>query len=183
MEHAALPGPCAQRAAAKTSSGHCCAAAHLCAGRLHCIHGNPQATSHPHTSICLSGSSANLLPSFVFWTCCMLTVPSQPFVRLPLLQAPQLWTALCVAAGSARLVRYAQAYAVLGNVMSLVGGFASISCSLLMPSLFYLILFWKELSRLRRAGACPPSLFVHCACRRSVHDALQSTCYAAAAEL
>lgn len=36
--------------------------------------------------------------------------------------------------------------------MSLVGGFASISCSLLMPSLFYLILFWKELSKLRRAG-------------------------------
>ena len=46
-----------------------------------------------------------------------------------------------------------QAYAVLGNVMSLVGGFASISCSLLMPSLFYLILFWKELSQLRRTGA------------------------------
>jgi hypothetical protein len=58
----------------------------------------------------------------------------------------------------------AQAYAVLGNVMSLVGGFASISCSLLMPALFYLILFWKELSRLRRAGACALLLLVHCAC-------------------
>ncbi|EIE27286.1 hypothetical protein COCSUDRAFT_45803 [Coccomyxa subellipsoidea C-169] len=44
------------------------------------------------------------------------------------------------------------AYAILGNVMSLVGGFASISCSLLMPSLFFLILFWKELGRLQRTG-------------------------------
>ncbi|CAL5228951.1 g12183 [Coccomyxa viridis] len=44
------------------------------------------------------------------------------------------------------------AYKVLGNVMSLVGGFASLSCSLLMPSLFYLILFWKELARGSRAG-------------------------------
>ncbi|CAK0784981.1 hypothetical protein CVIRNUC_008186 [Coccomyxa viridis] len=44
------------------------------------------------------------------------------------------------------------AYNVLGNVMSLVGGFASMSCSLLMPSLFYLILFWKELARGSRAG-------------------------------
>ena len=47
-----------------------------------------------------------------------------------------------------------QAYAILGNVMSLVGGFASISCSLLMPSLFFLILFWKELGRLQRTGVC-----------------------------
>ena len=45
-----------------------------------------------------------------------------------------------------------QAYKVLGNVMSLVGGFASLSCSLLMPSLFYLILFWKELTRGSRTG-------------------------------
>ena len=45
-----------------------------------------------------------------------------------------------------------QAYNVLGNVMSLVGGFASMSCSLLMPSLFYLILFWKELARGSRTG-------------------------------
>ncbi|CAL8462945.1 g2479 [Coccomyxa elongata] len=44
------------------------------------------------------------------------------------------------------------AYAILGNVMSLVGGFASISCSLLMPSLFYLILFWKELGIPHRTG-------------------------------
>ena len=51
-----------------------------------------------------------------------------------------------------------QAYAILGNVMSLVGGFASISCSLLMPSLFFLILFWKELGTLQRTGLLSNSL-------------------------
>ena len=50
-------------------------------------------------------------------------------------------------------VWHVQAYNVLGNVMSLVGGFASLSCSLLMPSLFYLVLFWKELARGSRTGA------------------------------
>ena len=50
------------------------------------------------------------------------------------------------------MMQCVQAYNVLGNVMSLVGGFASMSCSLLMPSLFYLILFWKELARGSRTG-------------------------------
>lgn len=58
-----------------------------------------------------------------------------------------------------------QAYAILGNVMSLVGGFASISCSLLMPSLFYLILFWKELGITHRTGQpslCPIQICKSC---------------------
>ena len=50
------------------------------------------------------------------------------------------------------MMQCVQAYNVLGNVMSLVGGFASMSCSLLMPSLFYLILFWKELAKGSRTG-------------------------------
>lgn len=36
--------------------------------------------------------------------------------------------------------------------MSLVGGVCSMCCSLLMPSFFYLVLYWKELSVLRRGG-------------------------------
>lgn len=66
---------------------------------------------------------------------------------------------------------HVQAYSFLGNVMSLVGGFASISCSLLMPSLFYLILFWKELSKPRKAGtlmalhSCLMSGYKHCQTR------------------
>ena len=35
---------------------------------------------------------------------------------------------------------------MLGDVMSLVGGFCSISCSLLVPSLFYLLLYRGELA-------------------------------------
>ncbi len=45
-----------------------------------------------------------------------------------------------------------QAFAVLGNVMSLVGGMCSMCCSLLLPSLFYLILYKEELSLLRKCG-------------------------------
>ncbi|KAK9806857.1 hypothetical protein WJX72_005136 [[Myrmecia] bisecta] len=44
------------------------------------------------------------------------------------------------------------AYNVLGNAMSLVGGVCSMCTSLLLPSLFYLILHWKELPQWRRAG-------------------------------
>ena len=47
-----------------------------------------------------------------------------------------------------------QAYQVLGVLMSIVGGFCSITCSLLMPSLFYAVLHWPELSTARRAGCC-----------------------------
>ena len=45
-----------------------------------------------------------------------------------------------------------QAYSVLGVVMSLVGGFCSISCSLLMPSLFFAVLYWGQLCSARRVG-------------------------------
>lgn len=45
-----------------------------------------------------------------------------------------------------------QAFAVLGNVMSLVGGMCSMCCSLLLPSLFYLILYKEELSLTRQCG-------------------------------
>lgn len=45
-----------------------------------------------------------------------------------------------------------QGFAVLGNVMSLVGGMCSMSCSLLLPSLFYLILHRHELSLTRKSG-------------------------------
>ena len=47
-----------------------------------------------------------------------------------------------------------QAYQVLGVLMSIVGGFCSITCSLLMPSFFYAVLHWPELSTARRAGCC-----------------------------
>jgi uncharacterized membrane protein len=45
-----------------------------------------------------------------------------------------------------------QAFAVLGNVMSLVGGMCSMCCSLLLPSLFYLILYKQDLSLLKKCG-------------------------------
>ena len=45
-----------------------------------------------------------------------------------------------------------QAFAVLGNVMSLVGGMCSMCCSLLLPSLFYLILYKDELTCARQCG-------------------------------
>ena len=45
-----------------------------------------------------------------------------------------------------------QAFAVLGNVMSLVGGMCSMCCSLLLPSLFYLILYKEDLSLLKKCG-------------------------------
>lgn len=49
------------------------------------------------------------------------------------------------------LTAYA-AFAALGNVMSLVGGMCSMCCSLLLPSLFYLMLYKDELSLLRKCG-------------------------------
>lgn len=45
-----------------------------------------------------------------------------------------------------------QAYAVLGVLMSLVGGFCSVSCSMLMPSFFYAVLHWTEMSTARKLG-------------------------------
>lgn len=49
-------------------------------------------------------------------------------------------------------VAAAQAYAVLGHVMSLVGGLCSMCCSLLLPSLFYLVLHKDDLTLLRKCG-------------------------------
>lgn len=40
-----------------------------------------------------------------------------------------------------------QAYGVLGNIMSLTGGFCSISCSLLVPIIIYMLLFRRRISR------------------------------------
>ena len=45
-----------------------------------------------------------------------------------------------------------QAFGLLGNVMSMVGGICSICCSLLLPSAFYLALFWRELKPPTRTG-------------------------------
>jgi len=36
-----------------------------------------------------------------------------------------------------------QAFEVLGDFMSLVGGCCSLTCSLLLPALFFLCLYWK----------------------------------------
>mmetsp|Transcript_32242 Transcript_32242/g.91443 ORF Transcript_32242/g.91443 Transcript_32242/m.91443 type:complete len:504 (+) Transcript_32242:419-1930(+) len=52
---------------------------------------------------------------------------------------------------SAALLAYV-GYNVLGIVMSLMGGLTSMNASVIFPSLFYLRLFWNELSALRRAG-------------------------------
>lgn len=46
--------------------------------------------------------------------------------------------------------------------MSLIGGFCSLSCSLLLPSLFYMCLYWKELSRARRTGIAALLVFGLC---------------------
>lgn len=43
-----------------------------------------------------------------------------------------------------------QAYAALGNVMSLVGGLCSMCCSLLLPALFYLVSHRHDLTTLRK---------------------------------
>ena len=45
-----------------------------------------------------------------------------------------------------------QAFGLLGNVMSMVGGICSICCSLLLPSAFYLVLFWRQMRPASRAG-------------------------------
>lgn len=44
------------------------------------------------------------------------------------------------------LISY-RAYNYVGDIMSLSGGFCSISCSLLVPSLFYLLLYRRQLKR------------------------------------
>lgn len=51
--------------------------------------------------------------------------------------------------GSALFVH--QAYDVLGNVMSLMGGLTSMNASVVFPSLFYLRLFWGEIGVARYA--------------------------------
>ena len=47
-----------------------------------------------------------------------------------------------------------QAYNVLGNVMSLVGGICSMCCSLLLPSSFFLLLYWRSVHPMTRAAVC-----------------------------
>lgn len=44
------------------------------------------------------------------------------------------------------------AHSFLGCVISLVGGLASISCSLLLPTAFFARLAWKDLGKPARAG-------------------------------
>ena len=55
-----------------------------------------------------------------------------------------------------------QAFDVLGIFMSLIGGFCSISCSLLLPSLFFMCLYWQELSVARRTSILVVLLFGVC---------------------
>lgn len=45
-----------------------------------------------------------------------------------------------------------QAYNYVGNFMSLAGGFCSISCSLLLPSLFYMMLYRRTSNKSAVAG-------------------------------
>lgn len=52
-----------------------------------------------------------------------------------------------------RFGRSGQAFGFLGDVMSLVGGFCSLSCSLLMPAGFHLALTWRQQSLVSRAGS------------------------------
>ncbi len=44
------------------------------------------------------------------------------------------------------------AYRVLGSALSLLGGLASISCSLLLPTAFYSLLSWRQLRLPAKAG-------------------------------
>lgn len=44
------------------------------------------------------------------------------------------------------------AYRVLGASLSLLGGLCSITCSLVLPTAFYLRLSWRQLGWARRAG-------------------------------
>lgn len=60
------------------------------------------------------------------------------------------------------MVCAAQAFDVLGIFMSLIGGFCSLSCSLLLPSLFYMCLYWKELSPVRRTSIAALLVFGVC---------------------
>lgn len=45
-----------------------------------------------------------------------------------------------------------QAYRQFGNILSLVGGLCSITCSLLLPSLCFLLLYWVEIGWGKRCG-------------------------------
>ncbi|KAK9821002.1 hypothetical protein WJX74_000120 [Apatococcus lobatus] len=44
------------------------------------------------------------------------------------------------------------AYRQFGNILSLVGGLCSITCSLLLPSLCFLLLYWVEIGWAKRCG-------------------------------
>ncbi len=45
-----------------------------------------------------------------------------------------------------------QAYDVLGILISLIGGLCSMTCSLLLPSLFFACLYWRDLGPVGRCG-------------------------------
>jgi solute carrier family 32 (vesicular inhibitory amino acid transporter) len=55
-----------------------------------------------------------------------------------------------------------QAFDVLGIFMSLIGGFCSLSCSLLLPSLFFMCLYWQDLSVARRTSILAVLVFGVC---------------------
>eukprot|EP00873_Tetraselmis_striata_P039199 jgi/Tetstr1/459463/TSEL_004831.t1 len=56
----------------------------------------------------------------------------------------------------------ASAYNVLGLVMSLLGGMVSMNASVVFPHLFYLKLYWAEISILRRVGVGALLVFSVC---------------------
>lgn len=65
---------------------------------------------------------------------------------------PAFLTALRVLLCAASVAASYAAFDAVAGVMALVGSVASLSCSLLMPVLFYALLAWKELGRAARAG-------------------------------
>lgn len=48
--------------------------------------------------------------------------------------------------------RTLQAFDVLGILVSLTGGLCSMTCSLLLPALFFACLYWQELQAVSRCG-------------------------------
>ncbi|KAK9825697.1 hypothetical protein WJX81_006348 [Elliptochloris bilobata] len=70
------------------------------------------------------------------------------------IRAPKSWVAVAtrlLICGAGAVVGYLT-FDVLGNVMSLVGALCAMNSSLLMPAAFFLVLFWRDLGALRRAG-------------------------------
>lgn len=70
----------------------------------------------------------------------------------PAYHPPTAARALRLGLFSAATLLALTAYRVLGSVLSLAGGLASISCSLLLPAAFYAALAWPRLRWPARAG-------------------------------